>query len=64
MNRWEPFSDAELHELYNALTVDDGIVYGVERSDKAAYGLVEGIEEELHRRGRLNADEPSRLAET
>lgn len=49
--RFEVFTDDELTELWDGLTMDDGIRYCVEEDDQPTYKLASEIYEEAQRRG-------------
>lgn len=51
MSRFAAFSDDELRELWDGLTMDDGIRYSIAVNDQPARKLAEEIIEEARRRG-------------
>lgn len=48
---WRAFTDEEIRVIFDALTSDDGIRYGVERNDQPTYGLVCSLIEAARMRG-------------
>lgn len=49
--RFAPFTDDELVELWDGLTMDDGLRYSVAESDQPTYKLASELYEEARRRG-------------
>lgn len=50
MSRWVSLSDEEVRVLWDGLTMDDGIRYGVEATDQPTYTLVRELARESVRR--------------
>lgn len=55
--RWRAFADDELRELWDALTLDDGLRYSVASDDQPAFHLAEQVRGEARRRGVVLPDE-------
>jgi hypothetical protein len=49
--RWRDFTGGELRALWDALTLDDGLRYGISADDQPDRQLAEGIAAEAARRG-------------
>lgn len=50
-NRWEPFTEAELREIWRSLVEDDGLIYAPALDDEPLFSLVQEVAAEGRRRG-------------
>lgn len=54
--RWSSLTNDELVVLWDALTMDDGIRYGIEEDDQPTHGLATELHAEADRRGLAERD--------
>lgn len=50
IERWAPFSDEEVLEIWEGLTMDDGIRYGIPETDEPTWRMARELEQELRAR--------------